>query len=91
MPVLRVSGSAGYGGSAAGRRGRQRIANDTYTDSSNVQHTQVQFLVAGNGKRGVVSADMYMRDGEWHYSYLFLDIEGDRFVLKPVGSSFAPN
>jgi hypothetical protein len=82
---------AGYGGAGAGRRGRRRIAHDTYTDSSSVKHTQVQFQVAGNGKHGVVSVDMYMRDSEWHYSYLFVDIEGDRFVLRPVGSSFSPN
>lgn len=55
-------------------------------DSNQVEHTQVQFFVSGNGKRGVVSADMFKQDGEWQYAYLYVDVSGQRLVLKPLGS-----
>eukprot|EP00892_Ulva_mutabilis_P000207 jgi/Ulvmu1/10187/UM006_0143.1 len=75
----------GYGGEG-GRHQRRRISHNSYLDSNQVKHTQVQFFVSGNGKRGVVSADMFQKDGEWQYAYLYVDVSGQRLVLKPLGS-----
>ena len=43
---------------------------------------QVQFNISGNGKRGVVSADMYKEGSEWKAAYLYADIAGERIVVK---------
>jgi len=84
--TVRLGGNiSGYGADSRNRAARQRIPNRIYTDSSGVEHVQVQFQAKGSSCGATVHADMYVdKNKEWKYTYLYVDVDApypQRLVL----------
>lgn len=65
---------SGYGADVQNRAARQRIRHRIYDAADGHEHVQVQFQVRGPTGTATVHADAYKQDGNYEYSYLYVDV-----------------